>query len=92
MKTVGLFEAKTRLSELCREVAESGETILIERRGVPIAELCPPGRAVAADNPYATLGIADAIAAFEKAHGPSEAEFPEVWQERTPAKPNPLEG
>ena len=44
MKSVGLVEAKTRLSELCREVAESGQPILIQRRGTPIAELVPPRR------------------------------------------------
>ena len=91
MKTIGLFEAKTRLSELCREVASSGESILIERRGVPIAELSPPGRAARASNPYAALGIADAIAAFEQVNGSAAVEFPEVWNERTPPKPNPLE-
>jgi len=40
MKTVGAFEAKTRLNELLRQVSE-GETIRITRRGVPIAKLVP---------------------------------------------------
>ena len=40
MKTVGAFEAKTRLNELLRKVSE-GETIRITRRGVPIAKLVP---------------------------------------------------
>ena len=40
MKTVGAFEAKTRLNELLRQVSQ-GETIRITRRGVPIAKLVP---------------------------------------------------
>jgi prevent-host-death family protein len=38
MKTVGAFEAKTHLSELLQEASE-GETILITRRGIPLAKL-----------------------------------------------------
>ncbi|MBS0631137.1 MAG: type II toxin-antitoxin system Phd/YefM family antitoxin [Verrucomicrobia bacterium] len=44
MKNVGLFEAKTRLSELCREVSETGQEIIITRRGQTIARLVPPAR------------------------------------------------
>ena len=39
MKQIGLFEAKTRLSELCQEVSEGGEEILITRRGKPWVRL-----------------------------------------------------
>jgi prevent-host-death family protein len=38
MKTVGAFEAKTHLAELLQEVSE-GETVLITRRGIPLAKL-----------------------------------------------------
>ena len=38
MKTIGAFEAKTHLAELLQE-ASKGETILITRRGVPLAKL-----------------------------------------------------
>jgi prevent-host-death family protein len=41
MKSVGAFDAKTRLSELLRR-AFKGETIQITRRGVPMAKLTPP--------------------------------------------------
>ncbi len=36
--TVGVHEAKTQLSDLLRR-AEAGETIVITRRGRPVAEL-----------------------------------------------------
>ena len=38
--TIGAFEAKTRLSELLEQVSR-GRTIVITRRGRPIAELRP---------------------------------------------------
>lgn len=40
MRTVGAFEAKTRLSELLDRVA-AGEQITITRHGTPVAVLAP---------------------------------------------------
>ena len=40
MKTVGLFEAKTHLAALVDQVQEEG-TIVLTRRGKPVAELRP---------------------------------------------------
>jgi prevent-host-death family protein len=40
MKTVGLYEAKTHLGELIKEV-ENGETLIVTRRGVPVARVIP---------------------------------------------------
>jgi len=37
--TVGLFDAKTRLSELVEQVANGGDDILITRRGKAVARL-----------------------------------------------------
>jgi len=49
---IGAFEAKNRLSELLR-AAESGRSIVITRRGRPVARLVPPHEDRAAD--FATL-------------------------------------
>lgn len=40
MREVGAFAAKTHLSELLA-AAEAGETVLITRRGAPVARLVP---------------------------------------------------
>lgn len=40
MKTVAIKDAKNRLSELVRE-AEAGETIVLTRNGVPVADIAP---------------------------------------------------
>jgi len=38
---VNTFEAKTRLSELLKQVEETGERVLVCRNGKPVAELRP---------------------------------------------------
>jgi prevent-host-death family protein len=48
MREVGTYEAKTHLPELLKAV-ETGETIVITRRGTPIARLIPVGREVTGD-------------------------------------------
>src|SRR6266404_8518571 len=44
MKTVGVFQAKTQLSQLLDEV-EKGEAVTITRHGRPVAVLAPVERA-----------------------------------------------
>lgn len=41
MKSLNVHEAKTRLSAVLAEVERSGETFVICRNGVPVAELVP---------------------------------------------------
>jgi prevent-host-death family protein len=36
-----MFEAKTRLSEICDEVARSGDAVVITRRGKPLVRIDP---------------------------------------------------
>jgi len=41
MKTVGIFEAKAKLSEICERVASNKESVLITRRGKPLVRIDP---------------------------------------------------
>lgn len=41
MNAVGLFEAKTKLSELCARVAETGTPLVVTRRGKPLVRIEP---------------------------------------------------
>lgn len=41
VKTIGLFDAKTRFSEICAEVAETHEPVTITRRGAPLVMIQP---------------------------------------------------
>lgn len=90
MTTIGLFEAKTRFSEICRRVAGSGEEILVTLRGRPLVRLLPPLK-VSEKN---SVGILNDLAMHEKLHGSlqdSLEDFPEVWRERTSSAVSPLE-
>ena len=42
MQTIGSFQAKTHLSQLLKQIEETGETIAITRHGQTIALLTPP--------------------------------------------------
>jgi hypothetical protein len=86
MKSVGIFEAKTKLTSLCEEVVRSGVAILIQKRGTPMVVL------QRAEVPSHS-GHPDILAAWhswQENHLPSEVEFPQVEELRTPPKPNPL--
>ena len=41
METVGIVEAKAKLSELCERVERSGEPIVVTRRGKPFVRIMP---------------------------------------------------
>ena len=41
MQTIGIFEAKNKLSEICGRVAQTGEPCIISRRGQPLVKLEP---------------------------------------------------
>ena len=41
MTVIGLFEAKTKFSEICGRVAAKGEAVLITRRGKPLVKIEP---------------------------------------------------
>jgi prevent-host-death family protein len=44
MITVNMHEAKTRLSELVKAVEEKNQTVIICRKGKPVAQLTTPAR------------------------------------------------
>ena len=41
MKAIGIFEVKTKISEICETVKETHEPILITKRGVPMVRIIP---------------------------------------------------
>lgn len=41
MKTLGMFEAKTRFSEVCSDVVETGEPRVVTKRGRPFVKIVP---------------------------------------------------
>ena len=41
MDNIGIFEAKTRLSEIIERVVREGRPVTITRRGVPVVDIVP---------------------------------------------------
>jgi len=94
MNKVGIFEAKTRLSELCAQVEETGMEFIITRRGKPVARLVASDLA-GGKNPYQHLPITEALAKWEEARESTTkkeaTDFPEVWRSRRGSRPDPLQ-
>ncbi len=72
MRTVGLFEAKTKLSEICRKVADTGEPVLVTRRGAPLVRIEPVSR----DSREGHSAIWETREASETEYGPLTEELP----------------
>jgi|WetSurMetagenome_2_1015567.scaffolds.fasta_scaffold604467_2 prevent-host-death family protein len=65
MKTIGLFEAKTKLSQICEEVAKTHVPVTITRRGKALVCIEP----VTEDR----LSIKERRAVYDSVHGGSES-------------------
>ena len=85
MISIGLFEAKTKLSELCEQVAKRREPVVITRRGRPLVRIEPmaPGKGM-------RTSVWDARHAWEKRYGVLREDF-EVPKRTRQTWRNPLE-
>lgn len=84
MKSVALYDAKNRLSELCNQVTETGEPCVISRRGKPIVKLVPFD-ASAADN-----SIWGSVEEAQAKYGPLDADIA-LPERSSEIRPSPLE-
>jgi prevent-host-death family protein len=92
-RKIGIFEAKTKLSEICENVSETGAEYVITRRGKEIARIVPP-KPAGGDNPYLKMPVDAALEAWDIKHGPApddEPDFPDVWLTRRGGKSSPFE-
>ena len=87
MKRIGIFRAKTHLSDLCQEVSEKQSAYIIEKRGKPVAILTSVPAHLESEQP----DILWAMEEWEKLNGPdrSKSDFPEVWKSRSRPKGAP---
>lgn len=88
VKTIGIFEAKTHFPSLCTQVAQSGASVLVQRRGRPLVMISPAAPLL----PSSRKDIWSAWKEWEAQH-PSSAdapEFPEVWTQRQDRSRSPL--
>lgn len=88
MSEIGIFEAKTKLSEICTQVKEAGAEYIITRRGRPIARIT--GIVTKRDE---STSILTRMAETEREHGKiseDEGDFPEVWLNRRSQRTDPF--
>jgi antitoxin (DNA-binding transcriptional repressor) of toxin-antitoxin stability system len=86
VKSVGIFEAKTKFTSLCEEVLRTGRAIVVSKRGQPMVQVAPLPVGDQGERP-------DVLTAWQQwtdDHGEESAEFPDVWELRGKAKRNPL--
>jgi prevent-host-death family protein len=70
VNAIGLFEAKTKFSEICERVAAKGMTVVVTRRGKPLVKIEP----ISADQAK-PASVWERRAAFEKKHGRFTEDF-----------------
>ncbi len=69
---IGIFDAKTRFSEIVRMVKETGRRVIVTNRGEEMVEIAPIG---ASGEPHRTRDEAFAeIERFRQSHGHSTRE------------------
>jgi prevent-host-death family protein len=66
MKTIGLFEAKTKLSEICEEVAKTHVPVTITRRGKALVCIEPITEQ--------KMSIRERLAEYTSAYGAKESD------------------
>jgi prevent-host-death family protein len=70
MTEIGLFEAKTKLSEICARVAASKAPVVLTKRGKPLVRIEPVDR-----GPAARKSVWERRAEYEQKHGKFTEEF-----------------
>ncbi len=93
-KTIGIFEAKTKFSELCEQVVRTGKEIVVTRRGKNVVRILPAVDEAGRDRAV-PAGVLDRLRENEALHGKSgrmKLDFPDVWRKRVSKGNSPLDG
>jgi prevent-host-death family protein len=79
-KTVGIFEAKTKFSEICARVAETGAEYVVTKRGRELVRIVP-----ASEKAGTRPGICDAVRKRLDGGGllPDDGFLDDAWRTRT---------
>ena len=75
MKIIGLFEAKTKFSEVCEKISETGEVYTVTRHGKPLVKIVAVEPEPDPAHEFRHLSIWEARAAIEKKYGPFTEDF-----------------
>lgn len=85
MTAIGLFEAKTKLSEICERVAAKGVAVILTRRGRPLVRIEPLKTPASGRK-----SVWDRRVDYEKKYGPLTEAF-ELSPKEKQAWRNPLD-
>jgi antitoxin (DNA-binding transcriptional repressor) of toxin-antitoxin stability system len=72
--TIGIFEAKTRFSQLCDQVNSTGQPLVVERRGKALVMISP----VPSSDRQESEDILAAWQRWTSEHPEEDDDFPEV--------------
>lgn len=92
-ESVGIFEAKTKFSELCEQVARTGQEVVVTRRGKRMVRIAPVSEVMNSGSGVPT-GVMDRLKANEAQYGKAsrmQQDFPDVWKKRVAKARSPLE-
>jgi prevent-host-death family protein len=84
MKSLGIFETKNRLSELCEDVAAHGDPLVVTRHGKPLVQIVPYRTGQGGSD------IWGCVAECEAKYGPLEDEFELPERKVESNRPDPL--
>lgn len=85
MKTLGLFETKNRLSEICELVATTSEPVVITRHRKPLVQIVP------VPSPNQKSSVWDTVEESIAKYGPIEEELELPPWENSRNRPDPLD-
>lgn len=88
MNSVGIFEAKTKFTAICEDVARTRQAVVVSKRGKPMIMVAPIPAAVQFERP----DILTAWRNWTEGRGAGKSDFPGDWKLRGRAMSNPLAG
>ena len=91
-ETIGIFEAKTKFSELCEQVARTGKEIVVTRRGKRVVRIAPVCE-ITSQGEGTPAGVLDRLRDNEALYGKTshvKQDFPDVWNKRVSKDRSPL--
>lgn len=93
MEMIALYDAKNRLSEICKQVMESGQPCVISRRGQPAVKIIPFEDAAGPDPAGSPPSVWDTVEESQARYGALTPEFepPERSKQSNPSPLDPLE-
>ncbi len=85
MRTIGLFETKNRLSEVCAHVSKTREPVVVTRRGKALVKIVP----IVEDDP--TASVWGSVEESQAQYGPLTDELKLPHRTISRNRPDPLD-